>query len=176
MYHRVLIQVSLGYPPIKGRLHTRYSPVRRSSASIATPATPRLACVKPAASVHPEPGSNSSLFIFFTIYNIQLLCFFQISNISMNFEIFSRSIYFLLDCVQSKFFILVFLLCKGKYFYFNFAKFFFNLFFRFESGCKDKQFYFYFANVFKENLFLLSSESGCKGKSFYLYFANLFFK
>jgi len=23
--------------------------------------TPRLACVKPAASVHPEPGSNSSL-------------------------------------------------------------------------------------------------------------------
>ena len=25
---------------------------------------PRLACVKPAASVHPEPGSNSSLYIF----------------------------------------------------------------------------------------------------------------
>ena len=28
-------------------------------------AAPRLACVKPAASVHPEPGSNSSLYIFF---------------------------------------------------------------------------------------------------------------
>ena len=27
------------------------------------PAAPRLACVKPAASVHPEPGSNSSLYI-----------------------------------------------------------------------------------------------------------------
>ena len=26
--------------------------------------TPRLACVKPAASVHPEPGSNSSSYIF----------------------------------------------------------------------------------------------------------------
>ena len=26
------------------------------------PATPRLACVRPAASVHPEPGSNSSLY------------------------------------------------------------------------------------------------------------------
>ena len=26
-------------------------------------AAPRLACVKPAASVHPEPGSNSSLYI-----------------------------------------------------------------------------------------------------------------
>ena len=35
------------------------------------PAAPRLACVKPVASVHPEPGSNSSLllyclFFFFT--------------------------------------------------------------------------------------------------------------
>ena len=28
-------------------------------------AAPRLACVKPAASVHPEPGSNSSLYILF---------------------------------------------------------------------------------------------------------------
>ena len=27
-------------------------------------AAPRLACVKPVASVHPEPGSNSSLYIF----------------------------------------------------------------------------------------------------------------
>ena len=36
-----------------------------------TPAAPRLACVKPVASVHPEPGSNSSLlylvsFFFFS--------------------------------------------------------------------------------------------------------------
>ena len=28
----VLIKISLGYPPVKGRLHTCYSPVRRSSA------------------------------------------------------------------------------------------------------------------------------------------------
>ena len=27
--------------------------------------SPRLACVKPVASVHPEPGSNSSLYLFF---------------------------------------------------------------------------------------------------------------
>ena len=26
---------------------------------------PRLACVKPVASVHPEPGSNSSLYNFY---------------------------------------------------------------------------------------------------------------
>ena len=40
--------------------------MRRSPAGIATPAAPRLACVKPVASVHPEPGSNSSLFKLFS--------------------------------------------------------------------------------------------------------------
>lgn len=34
--------------------------MRRSSSDASTNVTPRLACVKPAASVHPEPGSNSS--------------------------------------------------------------------------------------------------------------------
>ena len=56
---------SPGYPPLIGKLHTRYSPVRRSPPGIATCAAPRLACVKPVASVHPEPGSNSSLFKLF---------------------------------------------------------------------------------------------------------------
>ena len=47
-------------------MDTRYSPVRRSPAAIASycPAAPRLACVKPVASVHPEPGSNSPLYKF----------------------------------------------------------------------------------------------------------------
>ena len=31
------------------------------------PAAPRLACVKPVASVHPEPGSNSPLFVIFLL-------------------------------------------------------------------------------------------------------------
>ena len=50
---------------------TRYAPFRRSPAPVIAdrPAAPRLACVRPAASVHPEPGSNSSLynttFVFF---------------------------------------------------------------------------------------------------------------
>ena len=46
-------------------MDTRYAPVRRSPAKVASylPAAPRLACVKPVASVHPEPGSNSSLYI-----------------------------------------------------------------------------------------------------------------
>ena len=36
-------------------------------------AAPRLACVKPAASVHPEPGSNSSLYIFYFPGLVQFL-------------------------------------------------------------------------------------------------------
>ncbi len=30
MCHGALIQISLGYSPVEGRLHTRYAPVRRS--------------------------------------------------------------------------------------------------------------------------------------------------
>ena len=33
-------------------------------------AAPRLACVKPVASVHPEPGSNSPLFILFFYFSL----------------------------------------------------------------------------------------------------------
>src|SRR3954452_8441004 len=57
----VLDPVSQAYPRVKGRSPTCYSPVRRSC----TPKglTARLACVKHAASVRPEPGSNSPLKI-----------------------------------------------------------------------------------------------------------------
>ena len=47
--------------PIIGQIPKHCSPVRRSSARIATPVTARLACVRHAASVQSEPGSNSSL-------------------------------------------------------------------------------------------------------------------
>ena len=56
--HPVLSCVSTGYPRLVGRLPTCYSPVRRSR--IAT--TARLACLKRAASVRSEPGSNSPSF------------------------------------------------------------------------------------------------------------------
>ena len=48
--------------------------MRRSpSISIATyHAAPRLACVKPVASVHPEPGSNSPLLVIFFIFFLSL--------------------------------------------------------------------------------------------------------
>ena len=65
--HRVLIRLSPGYALLRGRLDTRYSPVRRSPSVKASfdHDAPRLACVKPVASVHPEPGSNSSLYKLF---------------------------------------------------------------------------------------------------------------
>jgi hypothetical protein len=55
----VLDPVSQAYPKVQGRSPTCYSPVRHSC----TPEdalTVRLACVKHAASVRPEPGSNST--------------------------------------------------------------------------------------------------------------------
>src|SRR3569833_1924188 len=59
MSYPVLAPVSEGYPKVQGRLLTCYSPVRHSS----TPKglSVRLACVKHAASVRPEPGSNSPI-------------------------------------------------------------------------------------------------------------------
>ncbi len=68
--YAVLVGISPGYPPAGGRSHTCYSPVRRSPASEASfaPAAPRLACVKPVASVHPEPGSNSSLLYLVSLF------------------------------------------------------------------------------------------------------------
>ena len=68
MYHWVLIQISPGYPPVTGRLHTRYAPVRRSRSQITPQLAARLACIRPAASVHPEPGSNSPLYSNYYLY------------------------------------------------------------------------------------------------------------
>ena len=73
--HRVLIRISTGYPLLWGRLDTRYSPVRRSPSGVASNphAAPRLACVKPVASVHPEPGSNSPLYNLLSSYGHQAI-------------------------------------------------------------------------------------------------------
>ena len=83
LFYGVLIRLSPGYPPLIGKLHTRYSPVRRSpSICIATNhAAPRLACVKPVASVHPEPGSNSSLLILFIPFAQNLYLFIVVLTV-----------------------------------------------------------------------------------------------
>ncbi len=56
--HAVLAFLSKRYPPLEGRSPTRYSPVRHSTYGRSRFRV-RLACVKHAASVDSEPGSNS---------------------------------------------------------------------------------------------------------------------
>ena len=66
--YAVLAVISDCYPPVQGRLPTRYSPVRHSVLPSSLRRVPkkvfvRLACVRHAASVHPEPGSNSHVLV-----------------------------------------------------------------------------------------------------------------
>ena len=56
----VLALLSKSCPRLKGRLSTRYSPVRHFNCSRRNFLV-RLACVRHAASVRPEPGSNSQV-------------------------------------------------------------------------------------------------------------------
>ena len=58
--HPVLARLSVGYPGLEGRLLTCYSPVRHSTQPRRTFRV-RLACVKRAANVRSEPGSNSPI-------------------------------------------------------------------------------------------------------------------
>ena len=91
-------------------------------------AAPRLACVKPAASVHPEPGSNSSLYILYTSRPILTPSFHKRNQrsrslscsryllvlpsvFSMNFSIKSRSPRER-DCKGSNYFLTRKLFCK----------------------------------------------------------------
>ena len=57
-YHAVLATLSGRYPPLEGRSPTRYSPVCHSTHPLRDFRV-RLACIRHAASVDSEPGSNS---------------------------------------------------------------------------------------------------------------------
>src|SRR5438477_9590380 len=59
-HYAVLAPVSRGYPPLEGRLVTCYSPGRHFTHGLLHFLV-RLACVRHAASVDSEPGSNSRL-------------------------------------------------------------------------------------------------------------------
>src|SRR5215471_1558478 len=58
--HAVLALLSEGYPPLEGRSPTRYSPVCHATNPLRDLRV-RLACVRHAASVDSEPGSNSQV-------------------------------------------------------------------------------------------------------------------
>ena len=78
--YAVLAVISNCCPPVQGRLPTRYSPVRHSVNSTSIRKLPlncfvRLACVRHAASVHPEPGSNSHVKMVFVSCQFYLALF-----------------------------------------------------------------------------------------------------
>ena len=52
-------------------------------------AAPRLACVKPVASVHPEPGSNSSLYNISLPVNLHGFCLTSIEEHAPELLLFS---------------------------------------------------------------------------------------
>src|SRR5438132_1222833 len=56
--YAALARLSAGYSPLEGRSPTYYSPVRHFT-SVLLRLLVRLACVRRAASVRSEPGSNS---------------------------------------------------------------------------------------------------------------------
>ena len=83
--YAVLAVVSNCYPPVWGRLPTRYSPVRHSVTKdfirrICPKCFVRLACVKHAASVHPEPGSNSHVKKLISVKLNLANSFIQVAN------------------------------------------------------------------------------------------------
>ena len=62
LHYAVLASVSGRYSPLRGRLLTCYSPVRHFMHSPKGALIVRLACLRHAASVDSEPGSNSRWF------------------------------------------------------------------------------------------------------------------
>ena len=95
MIYPVLAFVSKRYPSLWGRLPTCYSPVCHWAGiqiqlCASTPSSMgrsvRLACLRHAASVHPEPGSNSPKKIFLFRF-----CFF-LAFLNWHFAQFSKII------------------------------------------------------------------------------------
>ena len=95
--YAVLAVISNCCPPVRGRLPTRYSPVRHSVNLASIRKLPlnyfvRLACVKHAASVHPEPGSNSHVKVLIPVkirlanFNRYYCCFGFVLNVLLNFK------------------------------------------------------------------------------------------
>ena len=140
-----------------GKLHTCYAPVRRSPSNKASfvHAAPRLACVKPIASVHPEPGSNSSLYIYFFI------------RLSLNSSFIVVKFYdggILLPCTYTTF--LLFSIFQRTCFRFL-SKRTAKLRHFFESTKYfKKNIYFFFSNFCSFNSQATSLDCGCKVTAF----------
>ena len=151
--YAVLAVVSNCYPPVWGRLPTRYSPVRHSVTKSSFQRNQikcfvRLACVKHAASVHPEPGSNShvkkfscpvinwlnQMFIWFTVLrlflyrNVRVLLFttpWNSLNLSRLFHCSVIKVLCFVVVLGDSLFILSYQACFVKNFFILFCRKFF---------------------------------------------------
>ena len=89
----VLAIVSNSYPSHMGRLPTCYSPVRHSVPKYCV----RLACIRHAASVHPEPGSNSpfdlssQISLAFFLFELMFLLLYLYSELTLFLFSFQRT-------------------------------------------------------------------------------------
>ena len=140
--------------------------------------TPRLACVRPAASVHPEPGSNSSSYVVKLInqlmFSIQVASLFNNNRkilLSLNFQICIATnlcCQFNMSMNVSFFFCAPLIRLAGAkvQLFFNLASFFEKIFCLF--------FHDHLPNIFK-NLYapILSFRVG-KDTTFTFYYPNLF--
>ena len=155
--HRVLIHLSMGYPRVTGRLDTCYAPVRRSPSGKASfaHAAPRLACVKPIASVHPEPGSNSSLYIIFFI-RLSLNSSFYCSYFLWRWYFITLYLYYIF---------VVFNLSKNLFPFLSKRTAKLRHFFELTKYFK-KNIYFFFSNFCSFNSQATSLDCGCKVTAF----------
>ena len=92
--HPVSASVSRSSPAHAGRFPTCYSPVRHSYPKISV----RLACIRHAASVHPEPGSNSPFDLYSDALRLVFMIVFQVQRI----DVVSSCIYFVFPVRFSK--------------------------------------------------------------------------
>ena len=91
LHYAVLASVSGRYSPLEGRLLTCYSPVRHFMHSPKGALIVRLACLRHAASVDSEPGSNSRYkFVLWNIIRYWLLSY---SVSIMTLASFRRELY-----------------------------------------------------------------------------------
>ena len=90
---------------------------RAPVATIRRRAAPRLACVRPIASVHPEPGSNSSLYICYMSWTVTdpFLC--QQKQVMQKTKQNTRKIRWSSNCSDSRIYLFLYVLKLNGYQY-----------------------------------------------------------
>ena len=141
LFYAVLVRLSPGYSPLIGRLHTRYSPVRRSPPMycyIVLPLDLHVLSLSLAFILSQDQTLHGKSYLQ-KFYSGRVMCF-------MN-----------LDSRRSRFTLATF--CSFQYLKELFLSCFSLTRFKSESGCKDKTFFRYLPNLFQSffKLFLRAS-------------------